>query len=215
MARRWDQKFLESTRGRIVVMLHQRDYTVDELAHELKLTDNAVRMHLANLERDGLVQQRGLKRGGGKPAFSYSVTPEAARLFPKAYGPVLRQLLDVLAEQMGPDALEVLLRTVGQRIAATRHAPTANGRTLRARLDVAGGVLNDLGGLAEVEEQDGELLIRGYSCPLVAVVPGHPEVCSLAETMLTELIGVPVRECCERGEPLRCCFEVLNGSSLK
>ena len=61
-------------------------------------------------------------------------------------------------------------------------------------------MLNELGGLAELEEQDGTLVIRGYGCPLAAVTPYHPEVCRLAEALVAEVAGVPVQEYCERSE---------------
>jgi predicted ArsR family transcriptional regulator len=80
----------------------------------------------------------------------------------------------------------------------------------RARLEAAAGVLNELGGLAELEEQDGTLVIRGYGCPLAAVTPDHPEVCRLAEALVAEVAGVSVQEHCERGERPRCCFEVAS-----
>ena len=78
----------------------------------------------------------------------------------------------------------------------------------RARLKAAAGVLNELGGLAELEEQDGTLVIRGYSCPLGGVTPDHPEVCRLAEALVAEVAGVPVHERCDRSERPRCRFEV-------
>jgi hypothetical protein len=39
-------------------------------------------------------------------------------------------------------------------------------------------------------------------------VPGHPEVCRLAEALVQEIVGAPVQECCQRTEPPRCRFEV-------
>jgi len=48
-------------------------------------------------------------------------------------------------------------------------------------------VLNELEGLAELEERDGAVVIPGYSCPLAAVTPDHPEVCRMAEALITEL----------------------------
>ncbi len=212
-ATRWDQRFFASTRGQVVALLRRASRTVAELAQALGLTDNAVRAHLAVLERDGLVRQQGLRRGAFKPAYAYDLTPEAERLFPQAYGPVLHQLLDVLAEQMRPEELEVLLRTVGHRLATGRTGPLG---ALQARLEVAVTVLNELGGLAELEEREGVFVIRGYSCPLAAAVPGHPAVCKLAEALLTEVVGMPVRECCDRGERPRCQFEVaLVGDTVK
>ncbi len=207
---RWDRKFFASTRGQVVTLLRRSGRTVEKLAQAVGLTDNGVRAHLATLERDGIVRQRGTVSrtgGGGKPAYVYELTPEAEALFPKAYSSVLRQLLDVMAEHLGPEETETLLRAVGRRIADERAVPVADVRT--TRLEAAVGVLNELGGLAELEERDGGLVIRGYSCPLTAVVPGHPEVCRLAEALLVELAGTPVREHCDRGENPRCCFEVV------
>src|SRR5215210_1437088 len=117
----FDRRFFASTRGRIVLLLRRASRTVDELARELELTDNAVRAHLATLERDGLVRQQGVRRGPGKPSYSYELTPEAARLFPKAHGVMLGHLLDVLSERIGPADLDEMLRTVGRRIAAGQH----------------------------------------------------------------------------------------------
>jgi hypothetical protein len=33
-------------------------------------------------------------------------------------------------------------------------------------------------------------------------------VCELAEALVAEIVGVPVREHCDRGEVPKCCFEL-------
>ena len=212
MATNWDEKFFQSTRGQIVTLLRRSNRTVEDLARALGLTDNGVRAHLAVLERDGIVRQRGSvrrSRGGGKPAYVYELTQEGEDLFPKAYEPTLRRLLDVLSDQLGPEESEALLRVVGRRL-AEEHSTRADGT--HARFESAVEVLNELGGLAELEERDGRLLIRGYSCPLAGVTPDHPEVCRMAETLIAELAGVSVDEQCDRGERPRCCFEIASSS---
>jgi len=201
----WNQRFFASTRGRIIMLLRRDRRTVDELAQILNLTDNAVRAHLATLERDGFVRQSGERRGSGKPAFVYELSPEAEQLFPKAYGPVLRELLEVLSEEMTTNEVEALMRRTGQRLAMQQHLPAGD---LQSRLKLAVNILNELGGLAELEEENGTYIIQGYSCPLAAVVPGHPEVCRLAGTLISELVGQPVKEYCEGNEPARCRFSV-------
>jgi DeoR family suf operon transcriptional repressor len=206
----WDQRFFQSTRGRIVTLLRRSNRTVEDLARALDLTDNGVRAHLAVLERDGIVVQRGSLRrtsGGGKPAYVYELTQEGEDLFPKAYEPTLGRLLDVLSERLGLEESEALLRSVGRRL-AEEHSTRADGA--HARLETAVEVLNELGGLAELEERDGALVIRGYSCPLAGVTPDHPEVCRMAEALVAEVAGVSVQEHCERGERPRCCFEVAS-----
>ena len=74
---KFGDRFFESTRGHIVALLRGSTKTVDELSKLLELTDNAVRAHLATLERDGLVRQTGTRRGLRKPHYQYSLTPEA------------------------------------------------------------------------------------------------------------------------------------------
>jgi predicted ArsR family transcriptional regulator len=208
-----NERFFESTRGQVVTLLRRSDRTVEELARALGLTDNGVRAHLAVLERDGIVRQRGSVRrssGGGKPAYVYELTEEAEDLFPKAYEPALSRLLDALSERLGSEESEALLRSVGRRLAGG-YSMGADGA--HARLESAVEIFNELGGLAELEERDGALVIRGYSCPLAGVTPEHPEVCRMAETLITELAGVPVYEHCDRGERPRCCFEVATSDS--
>jgi predicted ArsR family transcriptional regulator len=165
-----------------------------------------VRTHLAALERDGLVtQERSPRRSVGKPAHLYRLTEEADALLPKAYAPVLALVLAVLREREGPAAVEELLREVGRRAAAGRGD---TGHDVRMRIDAAYGLLGELGGVADLEEGDGRVVIRGHSCPLAALVPEHPAVCALAETLLAEVVGAPVHEHCEKGSPPRCRFEV-------
>lgn len=205
MSSPWSQRFLASTRGRLIALLRRAPRTVDELAQQLDLTDNAVRAHLATLERDGLARQRGVRRSGGsgKPAYAYELTPEADQLFPKPYADVLGELLAALNDQIPPVDVEALLRASGRHLAT--QSPAAHG-DLRSRLEAAVAALNQLGGLAELDEDDEHLVVRGYSCPLAALVPNHPEVCRLAESFVSEVAGVPLRQCCDHGPTPHCRF---------
>nr|QRW40696.1 transcriptional regulator [bacterium] len=204
----WGERFLTTTRGRIVSLLRRSSRTVNELAEALGLTDNAVRAHLATLERDGLVQQAGSRPGFRKPNLTYDLTPAAGGFFPKPYGPLLQHLLVVLSERLPAPELDDALQEVGRRVAAL-YLDRMQGTDPRGRVCQAVAVLTELGALAEVEEREGKLLIRGFDCPLAAAVEGHPGACRLAEAMLSELVGAPVVERCQRETPPRCIFEVL------
>jgi predicted ArsR family transcriptional regulator len=200
---RWDDRFFETTKGRILALLRRGSRTVDELAGALGVTDNAVRIHIAALERDGIVQQRGVRPTGGKPAYAYEVAPEAERLFTKAYIPVLTQLVAALEDRLTTSELVALLRDVGRRLAAAR-GPSSG--TLRARADVAATVLTELGGIVDVEEENGHLTLRGFSCPLADAVRAHPATCQAVESLVAEVTGVSVTERCDRAGRPRCCF---------
>jgi predicted ArsR family transcriptional regulator len=203
-------RFFESTRGRIVDLLRRDSRTVDELAAELGVTDNAVRLHLGMLERDGVVRSGGVRREGsvGKPATIYEIAPEADPLFSNAYLPFLSTLLTSLADRLSVRELRALMRDVGQRLAAETKPGEGN---LAARAELASRVLNELGGLTTVEPASGgkTVSLRGCGCPLSVAVSEREEVCLAVQTMLAELTGTDVKERCDRsGERPRCCFEL-------
>lgn len=203
---RVNQRFFASTRGRIVTLLRRSSRTVDELAQALALTDNAVRSHLATLERDGLVRQRGERRGGAKPAYVYELAPDAEQLFPTPYAQVLLHLIDALSEKMSAQEREDLLRAAGRRLAALHSFP---GGDERVRIERAIEVFDELGGLAEVqEESDESYAIYGLRCPFAALVTRHPELCQLAEALLRELVGAPVEQRCNWTDLPQCFFTV-------
>ena len=202
-----DERFFDSTRGRIVSLMREGSSTVSELASKLELTDNAVRAHLLSLDRDGLIRQSGVQRGPRKPHYAYELTAEAERLFPKAYDALLNQLITTLKGRLPPAALEDVLREVGRSLAA-RHASDEAPGDLEARVQNALGVLKAIGGAPSVERGGGGLVIRSCACPLAAAVAEHPEVCELAVALVAEIVGLPVRERCERGQSPKCRFEL-------
>lgn len=201
----WDERFFASTRGQVVLLLRSGTNTVADLATALGLTDNAVRAHLAALERDGLVHQGPARRGSSKPAFTYLLTPAADRLFPHAYGLLLWHMIDVLLQELPPDQMTAALRRVGSRLAASNPVP---GGALSERVDGAVQLLNGLGGIAAAEPSGDDFVIRGLGCPFAAAVSDHPIVCQLAEALLSDVLDTPVTAACDTdGEP-RCRFTV-------
>jgi predicted ArsR family transcriptional regulator len=201
----WDTRFFATTRGRVLALLRREPQTIDDLAMQLEITDNAVRSHIAALERDGFVAQEGVRRGVGKPASIYTLTTDAERVFPKPYASVLETLLGVLAERLPDDALEAALDEVGRRMAA--RVPAATG-PLEARLPVAIEAIANMGGAAEIDTSDHTIVIRGYDCPISSAVRSHPDACRVLQSLLSELLGTPVTEQCDRSDPPHCCFAV-------
>ena len=203
-----DRRFFESTRGRIVTLLRGGTKTVNELAAQLGLTDNAVRAHLLSLERDGLIKQSGIQRGTRKPHFAYELTEEAEPLFPKAYDAILNQLIAALKGRLAPAALQEVLREVGRSLAGSQAA-ARKGDDFETRVGRALNALEAIGGTARIERENEKFYIRSEGCPLAAAVTEHPEVCGLAENLVSEIIGMEVRERCDRGDSPRCRFEVI------
>jgi predicted ArsR family transcriptional regulator len=207
----WFERMADGTRGQLLVLLRRSKRSINDLAGRLGISDNAVRMHVAALQRDGMVESAGAERAtGGKPAQLFQITPAAEELFPKAYALVLGEVIRVLEQQQGRDAVVRLLRDVGMRAAASHRDP---GLDPDARVQQAASALRGLGGDVEVERRGPEWVIQGYGCPLSAVASDHAEVCCLAESLVAEITGMPTTEFCARGDRPRCAFRISEGTA--
>jgi predicted ArsR family transcriptional regulator len=111
----------------------------------------------------------------------------------------------VLARSQEKSEFDATMREVGREL---MQGHRLGGGDLRQRVAGASALLNELGGLTEVEEENGSYLIRSHGCPLAAATANHPEVCNALESMLSVFVGSQVNTCCDRYDRVRCCFEI-------
>src|SRR5690349_20675086 len=122
----WLDRLIGETQVRILGLLRRSRQTITSLAEALGLTDNAVRMHVAALHRDGIVEQVGTQRDtGGKPARLYGLTREGEEIFPKAYALVLGKLVEEIVRTAGRARAIELLRAVGAQAGAMARKATS------------------------------------------------------------------------------------------
>lgn len=201
---------LGGTRARLLRLVRRGAASINDLAASVGITDNAVRGHVAALERDGLVRAESQRATGGKPARLYEVTLEAEELFPKAYALVLQELLSTIREEEGEDAALAKLREVGRRLGAGGGAGHAG---LASRVAAASAVLESLGGSVEAERTDDGWLLRSAGCPLSRVVADSGEVCKCVESLVAEVTGGEVEEVCDRAGRPRCSFRIREATA--
>jgi predicted ArsR family transcriptional regulator len=201
----WLENLLGETRAKLLRLLRRPPQTVTGLSDALGLTDNAVRIHIAALGRDGIVTQVGTQRDtGGKPARVYALTEEGEELFPKAYAVVLGGLVEQIARTDGSEHAVELLRAVGEQAGAATGAPA----DVAGRVAAAAAALRGLGGDIDVLKSEEGWRLQGYGCPLSAVTARHPQVCALAQALIEEITGQQVTECCDRTGRPRCAFQI-------
>ena len=203
------QQLLDTSRGRIVTLLQRGALTVDDIAAELAITANAVRAQITAMERDGVVRRVGRRPGVTRPFHVFELTPEVEQLLSQAYLPLLTQLVQVFANALPPEQVEALMRTAGKGLA--RDLPSGKptvGASLRSRVTAASELLNKHLGAVTHVEGNGGYVILGAGCPLAALTGKHPAVCLAMESLVTEVVGVDVSECCDRTGRPKCCFEI-------
>jgi predicted ArsR family transcriptional regulator len=120
-------------------------------------------------------------------------------------------LIRSLADALPAEQVETLVRNVGRGLAdelLQNRRPTGS---LESKVETASSLLNEqLGAITHVES-NGHYVIRGGGCPLSALTGKHPAVCRAMETLVNEIVGAPVRECCDHSNRPKCCFEIGDG----
>jgi len=203
------KQFLETSRGRIAALLQRGPTTAEDMASRLSLTANAIRAQLAVMERDGLVRRVGQRRGTTRPSHVFELTAEVEQLLSGMYVPILTHLVRVFTRNLRPDRLRRILRQTGKSMADDFPGAKRPALTLDGRAKVANDLLiAQLGALTHVERRNGGFVILGAACPISAITGKHPSACLIVEGFLQEIVGAPVRECCDRKERPRCCFEI-------
>ena len=205
------KQLLDTSRGRIVTLLRAGALTAEDIAMTLGLTRSAVRLQIAAMARDGVVSKVGKRPGTTRPSHLFELTAEAEHFLSKAYVPLLTHLVDVFAASMSAQQVETLLRRTGSALAneISRGRITPGG--LKQRVARASELMNEHFGALTHVDGNGGIRIRGAGCPLSALTGKHPGVCLAVETFVSEIVGVPVRECCDRANRPQCCFAVEGG----
>jgi len=197
------------SRARLLDLLRRGGLTVEEVATELRISTNAVRVQLAGMERLGLVRRAGLHRGATRPSRIFELTPEVEQLLSKAYVPMLAETLQAFASRLPPDTFDDVMRQVGRTLALQLGASTAPPTKPAARVAAASDLLNRvLGAATEVDKSDGRYVIRGHGCPLSAVTGRHRGVCLAVESLLEAIVRCRVQEACDRTGRPTCSFLV-------
>ena len=212
MAEMLRKQLLDTSRGRIVSLLHVGGLTAEDIASKLGLTRSAIRIQLAAMARDGVVRRAGKRPGTTRPWQVFELTPEAEQLLSKAYIPLLMQLVRVFSEALPADELDDLLREAGKGLADELSRGKRLSGSLRSRVAMASEIMNEQLGATTRVEGNGGYVIRGVGCPLAALTGKNPGVCLAMERLVTEVVGVPARECCDRTERPRCCFKIHDGA---
>lgn len=179
-----------------LLLEHKDGLTMDELARALEVSKSAVHQHLVALMRSGYVIQRELRKTGGRPSQTYTLTDRGVHLFPKQYAWFSKLLLEHLIAQSGSAQVQGLLYRLGKETAASLYL-RLEGKSFSERLREIVCIMQELGYEAKLEGEE----VTARNCVYHDLAREHPEVCALDLGLLDGLLGQPViqTECMLRG----------------
>ncbi|HUH36472.1 MAG TPA: MarR family transcriptional regulator [Spongiibacteraceae bacterium] len=177
--------------------------SVDDLARKLDVTRNAVRQHLAALERDQLIERHGSRPTGRRPEQLYRLSDQGRALFPKQYPLMARLLIERIIQQEGQKNLAKLMRELGRDLALSLQTTAIAEEQIVGHMNRSGyeaSVFFRSGGDAE---------IHAHNCVFHDLAAEYPEVCEFDLAFLNTLSQRDVEhaECIVR-QGKRCIFRL-------
>jgi predicted ArsR family transcriptional regulator len=195
MSLAWE--FSNTPAGRVLKAIQMRgEASIKDVAADLGVTSSAVRLHLTQLQASGAIRAEKVREGVGRPYYVYSATPQAHNLFYKDYGELARLLLEEVNETQGPDALQGVLRRVGDRLADV-YRDQIWGQELADRVRAWAELLDQRGVPVELEQTEEGYVLREYGCPYQNVAAENRAVCEMEQVVMARLLesGVKLTQC--------------------
>jgi DeoR family transcriptional regulator, suf operon transcriptional repressor len=175
----------------LVQLKREQRLTAKELAARLRVSLNAARHHLKELESEGLVVYEREHRGVGAPAFAYRLSPAGEALFPRRYQETLTLLLEQVVERDGREAAVALLESYFAGLTRRLQGELVDASPAE-RLHALGRVLSEEGYMAEVTAGAGAGTLTEHNCAIPAVAERFPEICAAEARFLAEVLGAEV-----------------------
>lgn len=165
-----------------------------ELAAELELTGMGVRRHLDALESEGLVETTECtRRARGRPASGWRLSATGLELFPRRYDTIALDVLEDVAEQVGPGAVAAVFERRTEKMVNEYEDALADRHTLEERVAGLTQIRDDAGYLAEMSaDADGSLVLTENNCAVHRVAEHHPAVCAMELTLIRRVLGPDV-----------------------
>jgi predicted ArsR family transcriptional regulator len=183
-----------STRMEVLELLRRRGRcSAETIANDLGVTPNAVRQHLTNLERDGLVVSQPERSGRGRPSLLFALTERADSVFPKRYGQLATMVLQEVQDMGGPDALDEIFARV-----AARHASAIEkdleGLEFDQKLRKVVAWIGRAGTLAEQTETAEGVKVTIHNCPFRNTALKFPQVCTITPQLISRQTGAAISQ---------------------
>ena len=187
---------LASTKQNILQSLLRRGQaTAKQLADDLKISTQAIRRHLSELEADKLIEYQSKQQGMGRPQHLYQLSSEGRdRLCTQKYSEFAVSFLDTLAETVGKEQVSKVLEKQWQRKAAEYRDRLGKG-TLKQRIAKLVQLRKDEGYMAELHQASSDnkqqFVLVEHNCAISEVAESYPSICGHE----LEMFGAVLPDC--------------------
>lgn len=202
---------MKSTRERIIqTLLNHPGSTISDLAEAVGISGISVRHHLTSLQAEGVVTADEERHGVGRPRLVYGLTEKGLERFPTRYLQLTNRLLDQMKETLPPAAINKLFTAMAEDIASD-YTQQVKHMTVEEKLDFLKNLLSEEGFSVKWERQGPDYHLHEVTCPYLHIGQAHPEICTVDQTLISEVLSIPVQKinCILHGDS-RCTYVISN-----
>jgi predicted ArsR family transcriptional regulator len=191
---------------------HPEGATLEELSAHLEITKTAAKEHVLKVMNLGLLTYSDSKGLVGRPKRKYLLSPEGHEAFPKQYSWLSNVLLELLAEDLGDQAVARIMSDLGKKVAGSLKPQLEKARSTAELLALITKTLNDLGYRAVLKQSDIRkgAILEATHCVYHTVAKQHPTLCGFDISFLENTSGMKVEmETCiaKGGSTCRFCLK--------
>ncbi len=157
-----------ASQDRILYQLKRRGaQPARELGELLGMTTMGIRQHLAQLEKEGLIEVTAAqRRGRGRPVRCWKLTGKGHNRFPDAHAQVSQELIISVRDLLGQAALDQIIAHRTETSLARYHEMISDQTPLEERVSRLCELRTAEGYMAEWEKTDVGYRLIEHHCPI-------------------------------------------------
>ncbi|MEX1031664.1 MAG: metalloregulator ArsR/SmtB family transcription factor [Paenibacillaceae bacterium] len=196
----------------LTMMKKSEPLSVGDMAKQLNITEMAVRRHLNNMERDGLVETTLVRQPMGRPSNKYSLTAHSENQFPNNYHNLTLDLLEELELGSGEGVINQLFDKRKDKLIGKYASRMPDHQSLQDKVATLTQIQNDNGYMAVWEQDEqGNYVINEFNCPIAQVANKYNHACQSELALFSELLSVEVERVeCLAKDGKKCKYVIQN-----
>ena len=190
--------------------------SANELGTSIGVTAMAVRLHLYELEEEGLVANQSVPAGRGRPVKKWSLTDAASRVFPDAHQGLAVAMITAVEELFGSEGLEKIVDKHGDLQRADYREKLDGMETIASRVKCLAASRSEEGYMAEAIQEGCDWILIENHCPVCSAAKICKGLCANELKVFQDVLGDDVSV--SREEHLlsgarRCTYRVTPNAS--
>jgi predicted ArsR family transcriptional regulator len=165
--------------------------TALEIAHELKITKEGIRLQLLKFSEEGLIATEHQSKGVGRPQKTFSLTSKGNAKFPDTHAELTLKLINIIST-MGGNAMQEVIGIYEESGKQKYHEEMDPVDQLEQKIEKLVEIRTREGYMAEYSRNaEGYLLIENH-CPICAAAAICQGFCSSELNTFRSVLGTKV-----------------------